>query len=53
MNSSRNFFRNDWTGIDAGMVGGAHGFGYTAADLFDDEGSLGRSSQTILITRAG
>ncbi|KQR98591.1 hypothetical protein ASG12_09190 [Williamsia sp. Leaf354] len=43
----------DWTGIDAAMVGGAHGFGYTAADLFDDDGSLGRSSQTILITRAG
>ncbi|MBJ7289114.1 MAG: thioesterase family protein [Williamsia sp.] len=41
----------DWFGVDARLVGGESGFGYTAADLFDANGSVGRSSQTVLLTR--
>ncbi|GAA1463810.1 thioesterase family protein [Williamsia maris] len=41
----------DWFGVDAQLVGGGRGFGYTAADLFDEAGSVGRSSQTVLLTR--
>ncbi|MDI9893184.1 thioesterase family protein [Rhodococcus sp. IEGM 1381] len=40
-----------WFGVDAQLVRGKRGFGYTAADLFDEAGSVGRSSQTVLLTR--
>ncbi len=41
----------DWFGVDAELVAGSSGFGITAADLFDGSGSVGRSSQTVLLTR--
>ncbi|WP_415972410.1 thioesterase family protein [Rhodococcus sp. 077-4] len=41
----------EWFGVDAQLVRGERGFGYTAADLFDQAGSVGRSSQTVLLTR--
>ncbi|MBT0568108.1 thioesterase family protein [Williamsia sp. CHRR-6] len=41
----------DWFGIDATLQAGAAGFGYTAADLFDQTGLIGRSSQTVLLAR--
>jgi hypothetical protein len=41
----------DWFGVDAQQVTGERGFGYTGADLYDEAGLVGRSSQTILLTR--
>ncbi|GGF42482.1 thioesterase family protein [Williamsia phyllosphaerae] len=41
----------DWFGVDAELTVGASGFGYTAADLFDESGPVGRSSQTVLLNR--
>ncbi|GAA2048715.1 thioesterase family protein [Williamsia deligens] len=39
----------DWVGVDAAMVAGPEGYGFTGADLHDAHGAIGRSSQTILI----
>ena len=43
----------DWTGIDARMVVGRGGYGMTGADLFDANGPVGRSAQTLLIRPLG
>lgn len=40
-----------WVGITADLVAGPDGYGFTAADLFDGSGPVGRSSQTVLIAR--
>ncbi len=39
----------EWVGIQADLVAGDQGYGYTGADLFDASGRVGRSSQTVLI----
>ncbi|GAA1904588.1 thioesterase family protein [Williamsia serinedens] len=39
----------DWVGVDAQLVAGPDGYGYTGADLYDGSGRVGRSSQTVLI----
>ncbi|AZG44410.1 thioesterase family protein [Gordonia insulae] len=39
-----------WVGIDADMVQGPEGFGATFGDLYDANGFIGRSAQTVLLT---
>ncbi|GAA3714446.1 thioesterase family protein [Gordonia hankookensis] len=39
-----------WVGIDADMVQGPDGYGATFADLFDTDGFIGRSAQTVLLS---
>ncbi|MCH5642803.1 MULTISPECIES: thioesterase family protein [unclassified Gordonia (in: high G+C Gram-positive bacteria)] len=43
--------RGHWLGIDADMATGRHGFGATFADLYDVDGFIGRSAQTVLLNR--
>ncbi|MDL9935895.1 thioesterase family protein [Gordonia sp. ABSL1-1] len=45
--------RGPWLGVDADMATGAHGFGATFADLYDADGFIGRSAQTVLLDRRG
>lgn len=45
--------RGPWLGIDADMATGAHGFGATFADLYDADGFIGRSAQTVLLNKQG
>lgn len=40
-----------WVGIDADMVQGPEGFGATFGDLYDHQGFIGRSAQTVLLNR--
>ncbi|GAB03752.1 hypothetical protein M2359_002705 [Gordonia amarae] len=40
-----------WIGIDAEMTRGDAGYGATFADLFDVNGYLGRSAQTVLLVK--
>lgn len=42
-----------WLGIDADMARGRHGFGATFADLYDVNGFIGRSAQTVLLAPTG
>lgn len=39
-----------WLGIDAQMATGPSGFGATFADLYDLDGFIGRSAQTVLLS---
>ncbi|AVM00792.1 thioesterase family protein [Gordonia iterans] len=39
-----------WIGIDSSMAGGSRGYGASFADLYDANGFLGRSAQTVLLT---
>lgn len=41
----------EWFGVDAELVAGSSGFGYTAADLCDGSGRVGRSTQTVFLAR--
>lgn len=41
--------RGPWVGIDADMVQGPEGFGATFGDLYDADGFIGRSAQTVLL----
>ncbi|MGC5259064.1 thioesterase family protein [Gordonia sp. DT218] len=43
--------RGPWVGIDADMVQGPEGFGATFGDLYDITGFVGRSAQTVLLSR--
>ncbi|MGC4932318.1 thioesterase family protein [Gordonia sp. DT30] len=38
-----------WLGIDADLAAGPDGFGATFADLYDVDGFIGRSAQTVLL----
>ncbi|OPX15349.1 thioesterase family protein [Gordonia sp. i37] len=38
-----------WLGIDAELAAGSDGFGATFADLYDADGFIGRSAQTVLL----
>ncbi|MFW0785714.1 thioesterase family protein [Gordonia sp. CPCC 206044] len=40
-----------WVGIDADMTQGPQGFGATFADLHDTTGFIGRSAQTVMLSR--
>ena len=44
--------RGPWVCIDADLATGTTGFGTTFADLYDDAGFLGRSAQTVVLSRA-
>lgn len=43
----------DWIGIDSAMAAGSRGYGASFADLYDENGFLGRSAQTVLLTELG
>ncbi|MGZ8179638.1 thioesterase family protein [Williamsia sp. SKLECPSW1] len=38
-----------WVGVEALLVPGPEGYGFTGADLYDETGPVGRSNQTVLI----
>lgn len=43
----------EWIGLDSATATGAGGYGASLADLYDETGYLGRSAQTVLLTRLG
>ncbi|MFT3662368.1 MAG: thioesterase family protein [Gordonia sp. (in: high G+C Gram-positive bacteria)] len=42
---------SEWIGIDSSMAAGGDGYGASFADLYDETGFLGRSAQTVLLSK--
>ncbi|MFZ2510462.1 MAG: thioesterase family protein [Gordonia sp. (in: high G+C Gram-positive bacteria)] len=42
--------RGPWVGLDATLAAGPDGYGATLGDLYDADGFLGRSAQTVLLS---
>lgn len=42
--------RGAWIGIDSAMAAGVAGYGASFADLYDENGFIGRSAQTVLLS---
>lgn len=45
--------RGDWIALDSDLAVGCDGYGATFADLYDQDGFIGRSAQTVLLSEQG
>lgn len=43
--------RGDWIGLDSDLAVGPDGYGASFGDLYDQDGFIGRSAQTVLLAR--
>lgn len=43
--------RGEWIGLDSDLAVGPEGYGATLADLYDADGFIGRSAQTVLMAK--